>query len=356
MSFIAQDTLATNFNAPPHSWRRDIFGADLPRKPQIPPAPEPTRPAHKDGWEGMTLFHEPWWLDAATGGQWTTLNAYHKDRVVGILPVWKHHRWGFWWWTSPPLTHVLGPVIDLGEGNSSSRRQQRLAVSEKLLAQIPQGCCFRQTLDPSAPDVLAFQVQGFVTAPHYTILIDCADLDKVWAGFRQSTRRFIRKAQGEFEVETWNDPKGFVDFYIRNRQGEPIGWRTSLDCFEQLYAACREKDQGGIYVARDSQGRVAAAVFAAWGRGKLYYLMTTRNHEITDFGVVSLIIWKLAAEANARGLTLDLDGIISDSILKFLTGFGGAVVPRMIVERYPRHFNALKSIRTMMGPRRQTLV
>ena len=305
----------------------------------------------------MTLFHEPWWLDAATRGEWITLTAYHRDRKVGILPVWKHSRRGFSWWTSPPLTHVLGPVIDLGDGNSSSQRQQRLSVTESLLAQIPERCCFRQMLDPSVPDVLAFQAQGFVTAPHYTLLINCSDLDKVWSGFRQSTRKFIRKAQGEFEVETWDNPQGFIDFYTRNMRGEPISWRTSLECFESIYAACRAKDQGNIYAARDKQGRLAAAVFAAWGHGKLYYLMTTRSKEVTDYGVVSLILWKLAAEANARGLTLDLDGIISGSILKFLTGFGGTVVPRMIVERHPWHYKALTSIRDLMRRRRgQTLV
>lgn len=121
-----------------------------------------------------------------------------------------------------------------------------------------------------------------------------------------------------------------------------------MDSFEMLYSACRQKDQGLIYVARDKKGRAAAAVFAAWGHRKLYYLITTRSKEITDYGVVSLIIWKLMAEANARGLTLDLDGIISEPILKFVTGFGGTVVPRMIVERYPRIFSALTSARELM--------
>ena len=68
---------------------------------------------------------------------------------------------------------------------------------------------------------------------------------------------------------------------------------------------------------------------------------------------MSLIIWKLMAEANARGLILELDGITSDSILKFLTAFGGAVVPRMIVERYPRRFAALAALRDLARRRRK---
>jgi hypothetical protein len=38
-------------------------------------------------------------------------------------------------------------------------------------------------------------------------------------------------------------------------------------------------------------------------------------------------------EAHARSLVLDLDGIISRSVYHFLSGFGGVVRPRMIVEK-----------------------
>jgi Acetyltransferase (GNAT) domain len=312
----------------------------------------PMAQADRSGWEGMTPFHEPWWLDAVAPGEWTMLFARQKDREVGILPVWKHARRGLTWLTSPPLTHVLGPAIDLGEGNANSRLQQRLSVTADLLKQIPERCCFRQAIDSSVPDVLAFQAQGFTTTPHYTILVDCSDLDKVWSGFRQSTRRFIRKAQSEFDVETWSEPKAFVDFYVKNLQGERLSWRGDLNRFESLYEVCLAKDQGGVFVARDKQKRPAAAVFAAWGHGRMYYLLTTRNKEITDYGVVSLIVWRLMAEANARGLILDLDGIMSEPILKFLTGFGGSIVHRMIVERYPWHYNILISLRNAMRGKR----
>ena len=301
----------------------------------------------RSGWQGLNLFHEPWWLDAVAPGEWTALRAYQKDREVGSLPVWKHARRGFTWWTSPPLTHVLGPAIALGEGNDHSRQQQRLSVTADLLKQIPNACCFRQAVDPSTADVLAFQAQGFASSLHYTIVVGCGDLDKVWSGFRQSTRKFIRKAEVEFDVETWSDPKAFVDFYIRNLQGDRLSWRSDLSRFEALYGACRLRDQGDVFVARDKHKRPAAAVFAAWGHGRMYYILTTRSKDIKDYGVVSLIIWRLMAEAHKRGLNLDLDGVISEPILKFLTGFGGTVVPRIIVQRYPWRFRALMALRNL---------
>jgi hypothetical protein len=321
-----------------------------PRPPdaaKILTSPQVSAPPDRSAWEGIHLFHESWWLDAAAPGEWTTLSAYRNDREVGILPVWKRTNRGFTWWTSPPLTHVLGPAIDLGGGNAHSRQQRRLSVTADLLKQIPRHCCFRQVVHSSVPDVLAFQAEGFAASPHYTILVDCSDLDKVWAGFRQSTRRFIRKAQDEFEVETWSDPRAFVDFYVNNLQGERLGWYSNLSRFEAVHEACRLRGRGGIFVARDKHKRPVGAVFAAWGHGSIYYVLATRDKQIADYGVISLIIWRLMAEAHDRGLTLDLDGVISEPVLKFLAGFGSAVVPRMTVNRYPQRFEVLMALRNL---------
>ncbi len=88
-------------------------------------------------------------------------------------------------------------------------------------------------------------------------------------------------------------------------------------------------------------------MFAAWGHGRIYYILATRNKEVADYGVVSLIIWRLVTEAHNRGLTLDLDGVISEPVLKFLMGFGSTVVPRLTVKRCPRRFEILMALRNL---------
>jgi len=50
-------------------------------------------------------------------------------------------------------------------------------------------------------------------------------------------------------------------------------------------------------------------------------------------------------EAHARSLTLDLDGITSRSIYYFLSGFGGVVRPRMIVEKQAPWVDLAKATR-----------
>jgi hypothetical protein len=122
-----------------------------------------------------------------------------------------------------------------------------------------------------------------------------------------------------------------MDFYCKNLQGAKVG--ASFDRLPALYDACIARDSGKILAAYRPNGELAAAIFIVWGLGRAYYLLTTRDKTIRDFGVVSLLIWRAMQEAHARSLVLDLDGIISRSVYHFLSGFGGVVRPRMIVEK-----------------------
>jgi hypothetical protein len=118
--------------------------------------------------------------------------------------------------------------------------------------------------------------------------------------------------------------------------------------FPELYEACRHQDAGQIYVAKSEGGAWVAAVFVAWDHAKMYYILTTRDKSVPDYGVVSLIIWRLIQEAHRRALVLDLDGIISEPILKFLTGFGGVIVPRMVVQRLPKLLQTARSVQALL--------
>jgi len=319
-----------------------------PRVGRVSNPPNEHSPEQKAHWEGLTVFHEAWWLDAVAPGRWFLLTAQENGRVAGFLPVWNYRRWGIPWRALPPFTHVLGPAIDVGEGSATTKTHRRHQIASQLLEQVPQRHFFRQVVDVSAGDLLGFQAHGFSVSPHYTILIDCAGLEDVWAGFRQNTRRFIRKAQSQFSVEKSDDAAAFVAFYVRNLRGQKVSYWTDMARFPELYKACRHQDAGQIYVAKSEGGAWVAAVFVAWDHAKMYYILTTRDKSVPDYGVVSLIIWRLIQEAHRRALVLDLDGIISEPILKFLTGFGGVIVPRMVVQRLPKLLQTARSVQALL--------
>jgi hypothetical protein len=282
--------------------------------------------------EGETIFHSDWWLDAVAPGQWRKLTVTQGGRLVGALPLWENSRFGIRRWVMPPFTHVFGPVVDSGCGTANARMHRRFSITRELLEQIPRAALFRQTLDHTVPDILAFQAAGYRAYPHYTILVDCKNLEDVWSGMRQKTRRFIRRAEETYSTSVYYDIENFIRFYGNNLEGERLsgGW---FDRLPALYEACVARDSGKILAAYDPKGDLAAAVFFVWGLGRMYYLLTTRAKTSPDFGVVSMLIWKAMQQAHARSLVLDLDGIISQSNYRFLSGFGGVAQPRMVVYR-----------------------
>lgn len=68
-----------------------------------------------------TIFHEDWWLDAATGGNFDVAEVTVSGRKVGRLPFHVRSRLGLRIMNMPSLTYFLGPAIDDGEGSPNNR-------------------------------------------------------------------------------------------------------------------------------------------------------------------------------------------------------------------------------------------
>src|SRR5581483_6181206 len=95
---------------------------------------------------------------------------------------------------------------------------------------------------------------------------------------------------------------------------------------------------------------LGAMVYIVWGHGLMYFLMSTRTSQVSHNGAVSLLIWEAMQRANRLGLIFDLDGVISPATFRFLSGFGGQLLSRLIVRRSRGSFRALRYIRdTVMG-------
>lgn len=314
----------------------DLVSESPPARPSS--KPKPIRP-----WEGETIFHTGWWLDAVAPGEWRKLEVAEGGRTVGVLPIWERPSRGIKRLAMPPFTRTLGPAIDVGDGDESTRMHRRFKITSGLLAQVPRASTFTQVLDWTTPDVLAFQATGYRTRPQYTVLIDCKYSEGVWSGMRQKTRRVIRRAEEKYSTSTCADIRQFMDFYCRNLQGATV--HTGFPRLAALYDACIVRDSGKILAAYRPNGELAAAIFIVWGLGRAYYLLTTRDKTIPGTGVVSLLIWRAIQEAHARSLVLDLDGIISRSAYTFVSGFGGVVRPRMIVEKQALWVDLAKVVR-----------
>jgi hypothetical protein len=305
----------------------------------------------------ISLFHEPWWLEATTGGRFEEAVVKQGNDIVGRLPYVMKRRGPFYAVRMPPFTHMLGPAVDAGEGKLQTRLQRRMSITRSLIDQLPPHSYFHQHLDPSLDgelaiaDGLAFQERKFEVGHQYTFEVDCRrDVADLLAAMNLKTRQHVRKSEKEYSVRNVDDPKSFIDFYLKNLEAWGRKNRIEFEHFPALFAESRAHESGIILGAFDHAGAPVAMTYLVWGHGIMYYLLSTRVFHSTDHGAGSLLIWWAMKQAHEMGLVLDLDGVYSSGTARFLSNFGCDIKTRLVIRRSRMPYRALQYLKQQIAP------
>jgi Acetyltransferase (GNAT) domain len=299
-----------------------------------------------------SLFHESWWLSAATNGCYEESVVKIGNDIVGRLPYVTKRRGPFQFVRMPPFTHILGPVVDAGVGKPQTRLARRLSITRDLIDQLPPHSHFSLCLDPSLDgglaiaDGLAFQDRGFNVAPQYTFQIDCRKRpEELWAAMHTKTRQHIRRAEEKCVVRPVDDPQYFIHFYLGNLQASGKVSRLEETSFPALFSESRSRRCGEILGAFASDGSPLAMTFLVWDKTMMYYLLSTRGHEVNDRGSINFLLWSATKKAAQLGLTFDLDGVSTSGTARFLSGFGGDIKTRLVIQRSAMPYRVLQSLK-----------
>jgi hypothetical protein len=302
-----------------------------------------------------SLFHEYWWLEAVTEGRFSEVEATQGDYLAGRLPFLMTRQKGFRVLGMPNFTHLLGPVVNSSDGKPQTRVMNRLSTVGSLIDQLPPFDFFKQVIDPTLDDGLAvidglaFQTHGFQVGHQYSFQIDCrADLDALLAGMHFKVRQHIRRAQEQRTVETVDDPQKFVSFYMDNLSRTNRRSYIQFDRFPVLFSECRARNCGEILAAVQPDGVRVAMTFLVWDEQKMYYLMFTRDTSVRDNGSANLLVWSAMKRAHERGLFFDLDGVSTEGMARFLSGFGGVIKTRLIITKGQPVYNIVQSAKTIL--------
>ena len=284
------------------------------------------------------VFHEHWWLKAASGDQYEEVEVKEGDDIVGRLPFVSSSRAGFRVLKMPAFTHVLGAICDPGNGKYQTLLKNRINITKLLIERLPSFDFFIQAFDPSlanelaAADGLAFQECGYRISPQYTFQIDCREsIETLFGGLHLKARQHVRLAEKAYSVEKVDDPERFIEFYLSTLSKRGLKSNIPLERFNSLYSECRARDCGEVLAAVQADGTPAAMTFLVWGHGTMYYLLSARAPDLADKGSINLLIWSAMRKAHELGLVFDLDGVSTAGTARFLNGFGGKLSTRMIV-------------------------
>jgi hypothetical protein len=294
-----------------------------------------------------SVFHQPWWLDATTGGNWDLAVVKNGDEVIGEMPYMLERK-GIWLVsTLPPLTRTLGPVIKpKRKGAGEPEWCHRMNITSELMSQIPECAHFYQLMDTrmSEAEAIAFSLHGFDVSVAYTMeMADGRSESDIWNGLRRNTRNWVRRAAEQLTVQEISGADAFVDFYDANLAARKRNNVYGSSIMRRLLVEVVHRKAGTLLGAYAEDGSLVAEAALVWDNRAVYYLLSSRRANAHS-GAISLLIWNGMRAARERNLIFDFDGISTAGILEFLAGFGGHLVQRFEVERMRTDYGVLRTI------------
>lgn len=294
-----------------------------------------------------SVFHQPWWLDTVTGGDWHVARVMESGELVGEMPY-SLVRKGLWTVSEmPPLTRCLGPVIKAKHADGDGEWRYRLSVCSKLIEQLPDCGEFFQLMDPrvSEPEAIAFSFAGFEVINSFTLKIFPEESEEeVWKRMRPNTRNLIRRAAERLEVTELLNADSFVEFYNENlaaRQQSNVYDRAIM---RNLLGEVLRRGAGKLLASHNNDGQLQAAIAVVWDDSAAYYFLSSRRVD-SHGGAISLLVWSAMRLARERQVIFDFDGISTEGILAFLSGFGGTLVRRLQIRRSKADYATFRKMR-----------
>lgn len=280
------------------------------------------------GRDTRCIFHQPWWLDAVSPGQWGEAVVQHGGDIRARLPYAHKKLYGLTALTMPPLTPRLGPWLDLQAGTYARRMAQEKELLGALIAQLPRFDVFCHHFVPEITNWLPFYWTGFQETTRYTYRLEnLTDLGEIRAGFHRTTREQIQKAE---RVVAVRDDLGIEHFMEMNRktyarQGLPLPY--SADIVRRIDAVCALQQCRKIFFAEDSQGNTHAALYVVWDQQCAYSLLSGSDPEWRRSGAGALLFWRAIQMASEQGKCFDFEGSMIEPVERHFRNYGARQVP-----------------------------
>lgn len=295
----------------------------------------------------FSIYHEDWWLDAVTDGNWREAVVEDRGAIVGRMPYILERKAGVRISRLPSLVRTLGPVIAPAVAAETPSLGRRLDIADALIDQLPTLAWFEQLFDPRIDEGNAFARRGYAVGHAYTFVIPAGRTeDELWNDVTFKTRNHIRKAARALTVAPISDPEEFCRFYDANLGGQRNYHGTRM---RRLVPIILQRNAGTLLGARTPNGDLVAAVCAVWDNSAARYLLATRRSDLAGGGATMLLIWEVIRVACQRGIGFDFDGITSPASLEFLAAFGGSLTRRLRVRRASPLFNIARSALSWIG-------
>jgi hypothetical protein len=295
-----------------------------------------------------SIFQQSWWLEAVAPGRWSIATVEERGVTKARMPYVVSRKYGLRCIVQPKLTQTLGPWLAPTDEKPSHRLKHEKEWLTRLVDELPPFDIFQQSWHYSVGNWLPFFWRGFDCASRYTMVLDdLTDPDQLWHGYHDTTQRQIKKARRLVEV---CDDLGLDQFWKLNvetfrRQGRSMPYSREL--IDSVDAACAAHDARKVFFAKDTSGRVHAALYLVWDEHSAYYLMSGSDSELRSSGSLSLLMHEAIQFAATVSGRFDFEGSMHEPIERFFRNFGATPKQYFQVRGYSRRASVLQGLRDM---------
>ncbi len=295
---------------------------------------------------GLLIYHQDWFLDAATDGRWGEARVVDGGHLVGRLPYALETCAGATVSRMPSLIRTLGPEIPTLAGKSATVLRRRLEIAHALIDQLPPVADFYQVFDPRITEAVAFTQRGFGVNLGYAFWLERGRTEaELLDAMTAEPRRHLRKAAGQFSIVQLDDIAEFCRFHDANLGGNKNFHGSKR--MQRLLEGVIGHRAGMLLGARSGQGELVAAIGIIWDDLAVRNYVGSRQHG--SGGASLLLLWEAMRIACRRGLAFDFDGATSPGMFEFLWGMGGTLVTRLRVRRSTLSFKAARACAAIVG-------
>ncbi|OSB14037.1 GNAT family N-acetyltransferase [Clostridium botulinum] len=269
------------------------------------------------------VFNKTWYLEAVQAKFKIYVCIDKGNNILGgmILPESKPEDFSM-----PMLTQTLGILLkDFRKLKYVNKISKEKDIIESLVNAIPNFKNYSINFNYNFTNWLPFMWKGYNQYCRYTYVIeDLSNSDNIFNGFRENTKRNIRKALKSNLKVTSN--LSLEDFYKINkktfeRQGKDIPY--SYEFIKHFDDVIVKNNARKMFFAIDDNGDIYASNYIIYDSKSSFYLMGGINHDFRDNGAASLAMWEAIKFSSKATKKFDFEGSCIRNIEEFFRGFGG---------------------------------
>ena len=274
-----------------------------------------------------SIFHENWWLSAATDDQCDRIEIKNNGAIVSDFSFYKKTHFGMKYIIPPPYTRTLGPRFFLPASKAFRRSQKIRNIVSELIEALPKYDHLKISLDPSDEAAFAFSISGLQIRNAFTFRVDkntspCVVLEQC----DQKTRNLIRSAAQKLDVVQSTDIEDFIQMSLIDQPHS----KNSHDFprITKIFEACLLRNQTCVLSAYGEKNQRVSSCVLIWDDKNLYFWQSARDRSFSTPGANMLLIWEALKLSSSKNLTFDFDSFASVRAAKMLASFGQPPVIR----------------------------